>query len=545
MLASADLGRRIGMPFCSAFEGRVAWAEADLEGLAWAVAGDGTGVAKFKLHIVTGSAAGAGLQELMCCTLTELNAQRPVGSEPRSQVEWLFQQWLQRPRALPQMAFAELQAWLKAGALAPARGVGKALPGWSLLDLVPRVFEGNGGQELAEVNAGRFTNPGTSARRGDGIEGARVRMHTWDMGRAVAQSAGEMGVFHPWKNPGLSIVVRNLSGPALRLRFSLSYCKVQSWLHFYAFKLAAAAAYLRSLRPLPDGSSTDAWAGVADLASSLAGARAMKAALEQQRVAKSCLITPARDHTVQPEVFSSKERKKREKLLPLLLTLVVGDAGKPSAVHCAQDCIDAAEDFSEAAELNFSHCQNFSEAAVFNLLRCQDFSEAAKFNGPCSQNISAVAELSAIARQNKSEDARAGEACALGPAPRSIAREPSGLAGDEEKSALRDSAPCAPLGEAAAAEPLGPEWCVSLGLPVQVEDPVAKKATPAKEVVGKVIPKDAIAVQALFGNSREAGVGSWPLTAQVRGAGAEDVPGGRAKIVVGAAVAFPWQPRRR
>lgn len=53
--------------------------------------------------------------------------------------------------------------------------------------------------------------------------------------------------------------------------------------------------------------------------------------------------------------------------------------------------------------------------------------------------------------------------------------------------------------------------------------------------------EDAIAVQALFGNSREAGVGSWPLTAQVRGAGAEDVPGGRAKIVVGAAVAFPWR----
>ncbi|CAK0812192.1 unnamed protein product, partial [Prorocentrum cordatum] len=54
------------------------------------------GMAKFKLHIAQGSAAGLALQELMMRTLTELQAQRLVGSAPRSQAERHLQQWLQR-----------------------------------------------------------------------------------------------------------------------------------------------------------------------------------------------------------------------------------------------------------------------------------------------------------------------------------------------------------------------------------------------------------------------------------------------------------------
>lgn len=53
--------------------------------------------------------------------------------------------------------------------------------------------------------------------------------------------------------------------------------------------------------------------------------------------------------------------------------------------------------------------------------------------------------------------------------------------------------------------------------------------------------EDALVVQALFGNSKEAGVGSWPLSAEVRGAAeGEDAVGGKVKIDLGAAVTFPW-----
>jgi len=74
------------------------------------------------------------------------------------------------------------------------------------------------------------------------------------------------------------------------------------------------------------------------------------------------------------------------------------------------------------------------------------------------------------------------------------------------------------------------------GSPVRVLVATLRHAT-----LPRSMAEDALVVQALFGNSREAGVGSWPLTAEVRGAAAEeDAFGGKAKVDLGAAVTFPW-----